>query len=200
MVSGASLCKTFGTRSGQTKGRACSGFKLFYTLIIFLKYVLEERWFWKKKQPMTKSMKTYTACRELMECVSCAIKSLRGNWLLNFLHKKCDTVACCNSKHNVWTVCAKLHTLLHGGGFPKEIYKIQNKETIFLVHIWLTFHKGPISSQCGLLCDHLKCFFSLSLFVTLHVDCTYFLWFICMLHVGTEDTFCYIACRLHLFL
>ena len=103
---------------------------------------------------MTKSIKTYTACRELMECVSCAIKSLSGNWLLYFLNKKCDTVACCNSKHHVLAVCAKLHTLLHGGGFPKEIYKIQNKETIFLVHIGLMFHKGSINRQRRLLCNH----------------------------------------------
>ena len=99
-------------------------------------------------------MKTYTARRELMECVSCAIKSLRGKWLLYFLHKKCDIVACCNSKHHVLAVCAKLHTLLHGGGFPKEIYKIQIKETIFLVHIGLTFYKGPINRQCRLLSVH----------------------------------------------
>ena len=72
------LCKQFGLRSGLTKRGVCSEYKLFDSLMVFLKkrkFILEKNW------QMTKNMGTYPVGEELTysmmnQGVSCFENSL----------------------------------------------------------------------------------------------------------------------------
>ena len=60
-----SLCKQFAPRPGSTKHLAWSGSKLFDTLMVFLKELLEKIDF-EKNQQTTKIMKNYPGGKELI--------------------------------------------------------------------------------------------------------------------------------------
>ena len=58
------FCKQFGPRSGPTNGRAWSGFKLFDTLMVFLKEFFEKADF-ERNQQTTKKHEKFSVGKEL---------------------------------------------------------------------------------------------------------------------------------------
>ena len=72
MPSADNLCKQFGPRSGPTKCRACSGLKLFYTRMVFLKEFFEKVDFEKISREQI-NMKNYPVMIYKIQQIKCCV-------------------------------------------------------------------------------------------------------------------------------